>query len=100
MTAGIDPEPRDLGRGAWVGWSADRTGYSVTVYDPDSIEVYRYDAGNSPHDSGAYVPLDSKSPRVPLGTLRKFAKQTSQEIAREWGINLEMIHDETDESGD
>lgn len=94
MIAGIDPTPYDLGRGAWIGWQADRSGYSVKVYGPESNEVYQYDAGNSPFDSGAYVPIDSRSPRVPLQTLRKYARQTSQEIAAEWGIPLAMIHQE------
>jgi hypothetical protein len=89
--------PRDLGRGAWIGWSADRTGYSVTVYDPESREVYRYDAGNHPNDSGVFIPLDSKERRVPLPTLRKWAKQTSEEIAAEWSISLAMIQDESGE---
>ena len=98
MRPGIDPTPRDLDRGAWIGWQANRHGYSVTVYDPESCEVFRYDAGNSPFDSGAFVPLDSPSPRVRLQTLRKWARQTSQEIAAEWGIALAMIHQEESEN--
>jgi hypothetical protein len=86
-----------LKRGAWVGWSATRHGYTVTVYDEESREVHRYDAGNSPDDSGAHVPLDSKRPRVPLQTLRKWARQTAQEIAAEYGVNGGMIQQEESE---
>lgn len=90
--------PHELGRGAWIGWQADRYGYSVTVYDPESREVYNYQAGNCPFDSAAIVPLDSHDARVPVGTLRKWARQTSKEIAAEYGISPEMITQEKSES--
>lgn len=93
---GIDPTPRDLGRGAWVGYAVDRGGYSVTVYDPDSHEVYRYDAGNHPNDSQVYLGEDGKG-RVPLPTLRKWARQTAHDIAAEWSINATMVQDESGE---
>lgn len=98
---GIDPTPRDLGRGAWIGYAANRHGYTVTVYDPDSNEVYRYDAGNSPFDSQGFVPDpypgEKAEPRLSVATLRKFARQTAQEMANEWGVSLAMIHEEESE---
>lgn len=87
----------DRGRGAWIGWSADRTGYTVTVYDSESHEIERYDAGNHPNDSQIFLALDSKERRVPLGTLRKFAKQTAGEFATQYGIAPVMIQDESGE---
>lgn len=86
----------DLGRGAWIGWSADRTGYSVTIYDSESREVSRYDAGNHPNDSQVYLPADSRE-RLPLRTIRKFAKQTAEDMAGENGIDLAMVMDESGE---
>jgi hypothetical protein len=87
-----------LPRGSWIGWSATRMGYTVTVYDDESHEVYRYDAGNSPFDSVAYVSLESKAQRLPLQMLRRYAKQTAEAMAAEYGVNQIMIHEE--ESGD
>lgn len=87
----------DLGQGAWIGWSADRSGYTVIIYDSESREVERYDAGNHPGDSQGYLALDSKESRVPLGTLRKFAKQTAGEFAKQYGIAPIMIMDESGE---
>lgn len=86
-----------LGRGAWVGYQVDRTGYTVRVYDADSNEVAEYSAGNHPGDSQVYLPADSKG-RVPLPTLRKFARQTAEDMAGEYGINLAMVQQE--ESGE
>jgi hypothetical protein len=83
-----------LGRGAWIGFRVDRNGYDVTVYDPDSNEVETYSAGNSPWDSQAYIPLDAKEQRVPVPTLRRYARITAQDFAAEYGINLPMIHEE------
>lgn len=83
-----------LGPGAWVGYSAEREGYRVTVYDPAGDVVEDYTAGNSPLDSQVYIPLDRKEPRVPLQTLRKWAKQTAGEFAAEYGIAADMIAEE------
>lgn len=87
-----------LERGAWVGYEVDRTGYTVRVYDHESREVEQYSAGNSPLDSQIFVPLDTKEARVPLPTLRKFARQTANEMAAEYGINAAMVQEE--ESGE
>lgn len=89
-----------LGRGAWIGYRVDRMGYTVTVYDPESNEVETYDAGNSPLDSQGYIPLDRKEPRVPLPTLRRYARQTAEEMAAEYGINLPMVMEEGDSLSD
>lgn len=87
-----------LGRGASIGYRVDRMGYDVTVYDPDGREVETYSAGNSPLDSQIYIPLDRKEKRLPVQTLRRYARQTAEEMAAEYGVNLPMIHEE--ESGD
>jgi len=80
-----------LGRGAFVDYSVNRNGYDVRVYDDDANEVEAYSAGNSRWDSQAYV-----EPRTPdaldLRTLKKFARQTAEEMAGEWGINLPMVN--------
>jgi hypothetical protein len=80
-----------LGRGACVCYSVSRAGYDVRVYDPDMNEVETYEAGNSRWDSQAYV-----EPRTPdaldLRTLKRFARQTAEEMADAWGINLPMVH--------
>lgn len=83
----------DLVRGAWVGYTIHDSGYDVRVYDDESNIVHEYNAGNSRFDSAAYVPRGDAA-RLPVSTLRKYAKQTAQEIAAEYGVNLAMIQEE------
>jgi hypothetical protein len=85
-----------LGRGAWIGYRVHDSGYDVTVYDSESREVETYSAGNHARDSQVYVEKGNPE-RLPKQTLRRFAKQTAEEMAAEYGINLPMI---TDESGE
>lgn len=87
---------RELGRGAWIGYRVNDDGYEVTVYDPESREVDHYSAGNHARDSQGYVERGHPE-RLSIATLRKFARQTAQETAEEWGINLAMIQDESGE---
>lgn len=87
---------RQLGRGAWIGYRVHDDGYDVTVYDSESHEVEFYSAGNHARDSQVCVPKDNPE-RLPKQTLRKFARQTSEEMAAEFGINLVMIQDESGE---
>lgn len=89
-------EPCQLGRGAWIGYSVQADGYTVTVYDPESNEVDRYDAGNSRLDSQVWIdPSDPDA--LDRETLERYAKQTAEETANEWGINLPMIVREEEE---
>jgi hypothetical protein len=88
----------ELERGAFVSYSVDRHGYTVRVYDHDAREIDEYSAGNSPLDSQGYVPLDRKEPRVSVPTLRRYARQTAQDMAADYGIPLAMVHEE--EAGD
>lgn len=84
-----------LGRGAWVGYTVHAYGYDVRVYDPDSHVVEEYNAGNNRLDSQGYVEPGNPD-RLPKGTLRRFARQTAQEMASEYGINLPMVVEEED----
>jgi hypothetical protein len=82
---------QQLGRGACVCYSVTRTGYDVRVYDPDMNEVETYEAGNSAFDSQAYVDPDDGA-ALDEETLRKYARQTAEEMAEQYGINLPMVH--------
>jgi predicted RNA-binding protein YlxR (DUF448 family) len=82
-----------LGRGAWVGYSVQRDGYSVRVYDPESREVETYDAGNHRGDSQVWIDPDSPD-ALDAETLKRFARQTAEEMAGEYGINLPMVQEE------
>lgn len=86
---------QQLGRGSWVGFAVHEMGYDVRVYDPESNVVEEYNAGNHDGDSQAYVPRGDPS-RLPKQTLRRFARQTAQEMAAEHGINLAMVQEEED----
>jgi hypothetical protein len=87
---------RQLERGAWIGYQVHDHGYDVIVYDSESQEVERYGAGNHARDSQVYVEKGDPE-RLPKQTLRKFARQTAEEMAAEFGINLVMIQDESGE---
>lgn len=87
---------KPLGRGSWIGYTVHDHGYTVTVYDPESREVERYDAGNHARDSGGVVEKGHPE-RLPKQTLRRFAKQTAEEMAGEFGVNLAMIQEEEGE---
>lgn len=85
-----------LGRGAWIGYRVHDSGYDVTVYDSESREVETYSAGNHARDSQVYVERGHPE-RLSIATLRKFARQTAQDMAAERDINLAMIQDESGE---
>lgn len=82
-----------LGRGAWVGFNVQRDGYTVRVYDPESREVETYHAGNHRGDSQVWIDPDSPD-ALDAETLQRFARQTAEEMAGEFGVNLPMIQEE------
>jgi predicted RNA-binding protein YlxR (DUF448 family) len=84
---------KQLGRGAWVGFTVNPDGYSVTVYDPESREVETYDAGNHRGDSQVWLCPDDPD-ALDAETLKRFARQTAEEMAGEYGINLPMVQEE------
>jgi predicted RNA-binding protein YlxR (DUF448 family) len=84
---------KQLGRGAWVGFTVNPDGYSVRVYDPESREVETYDAGNHRGDSQVWLDPDDPD-ALDAETLKRFARQTAEEMAGEYGINLPMVQEE------
>jgi hypothetical protein len=88
-------EKQPLGRGSWVGYRVYADGYSVTVYDPESREVETYYAGNSRLESS--ITIDPEDPdALDRATLERFAAQTAEEMAGDYGINLPMVTREED----
>jgi hypothetical protein len=74
-------------------------GYSVSVFMdrnngmPDVYET----CGNSLYESTFIITdLGKNSGRLPLNTLRKYAKQTSLEMAEEYGIDKKSVFVERD----
>lgn len=86
-----------LDRGSWIGFSVHDHGYDVRVYDSESRIVHEYNAGNHARDSGGVVEKGDRD-RLPKQTLRRFARQTAQEMAAEYGVNIAMVQEE--EAGD
>lgn len=87
--------PPTLERGAWVGYRVHDHGYDVTVYTAESLVLEEYHAGNHARDSQGVVEKGHPE-RLPKQTLRKFAKQTAQDMALQYGINLPMVQEEED----
>lgn len=81
------------GPAAWIGYSVNEYGYGVVVYDADSDEIDRYDAGNHARDSQGYVERGHPE-RLPKHTLRRFAKQTALEIAAERQVDPFYVREE------
>ena len=78
----------------FVIYAATRYGYCVQVVDGDGV-AYEYTAGNHALDSQATT--DPRSPHaVGLPQLRRWAKQTAGEIARERGILVNRIEYDPD----
>jgi hypothetical protein len=75
-----------------ISYAATRWGYSVQVVDQSRI-VYEYSAGNHQNESTAVV--NPRSPNaVKLRQLKRWARQTAGQIARERGIPPKQIaHD-------
>ena len=67
-----------------ISYAATRYGYCVQVIDGGEV-VYDYTAGNHRGESQTFV--DPRSPNaVTLRQLKRWAKQTAGEIAKERGI--------------
>jgi hypothetical protein len=78
-------------RNAFVYWVADPGGYQVTVIQGCSV-LEQYSAGNNPHDSSQLCPPNV--PPVPLRTLRKWARDTAYQIARDFGISRSHVEED------
>ena len=72
-----------------VIYAATDCGYCVQVIDGGEI-VHEYTAGNHQRESQTFV--DRRSPQaVRLSQLKRWAKQTAREIAKERGIPADRI---------
>ena len=77
-----------------VIYAATRCGYCVQVIDGNEI-VYEYTAGNHERESQSFV--DPRSPNaVNLRQLKRWAKQTADQIANEWRIPLNRVEYDPD----
>ena len=77
-----------------VIYAATRHGYCVQAIDGGMV-VYEYTAGNHQNDSQAI--LDPRSPNsVRLRQLKRWAKQTADQIAEERGIPTNQIEYDPD----
>ena len=77
-----------------VIYAATRHGYSVQAIDDGEV-VYEYVAGNCQKESTAII--DSSSTHaVKLSQLRRWAKQTADQIAEERGIPTNQIEYDPD----
>jgi len=77
-----------------VIYAAIRCGYCVQVIDGGEI-VYEYTAGNHKRESQTFV--DPRSPNtVSLSQLRRWAKQTADQLAGERGIPANQIEFDPD----
>jgi len=64
-----------------VSYAATKYGYYVTV-DDGGTPIFEYTAGNSQHDSQAFIAPGSPG-AVGRSQLRRWAKQTAEEMAEE-----------------
>jgi len=83
-------------QGVTVHYGSCPYGYQVLVCKDGKI-VKEYSAGNSRHESQSYVEPGSMNAESPA-TLAKFAKQTAEEFAKEYG-GCPVEHDTDIESG-
>lgn len=80
-----------------VTYQVDEKGYTVAVLEEGEI-VHLYEATNNPLDSQGPVVEVGK---VPLVTLRSWARQTALEIARQWRAKMHgLCEDGTLRGGD
>ena len=72
-----------------VSYAASGFGYCVQVIDNGAV-AYEYTAGNHQGESQTYV--DPGSPNaVKLRQLKRWAKQTADQVANEWEIPADQI---------
>ena len=77
-----------------VIYAATRHGYSVRAIDGGQI-IYEYVAGNHPKESTAIIDPSSTN-AVKLSQLRRWAKQTADQIAEKRGIPTNQIEYDPD----
>ena len=75
-------------------YAATSKGYCVQVIDGGQI-IYEYVAGNHPKESTAIIDPSSTN-AVKLSQLRRWAKQTADQIAEERGIPLNRVEYDPD----
>lgn len=73
----------------YVQYHLTGTGYRVTAYDAESQPVEEYEAGNHPGDSQAVA--RPGEPRVRAQTLKKWARQTALDMAKEHGVDPSKV---------
>jgi len=76
-----------------VRYAVHRVGYVVRVLEEGRI-IYEYSAGNSPSDSQVYV---AAGDGLPESVLREYARQTAEELAREFGAGTLFIEEEEED---
>jgi predicted secreted hydrolase len=77
-----------------VIYAATKSGYCVQVIDGGEV-AHEYSAGN--HQMESQTVVDPRSPNaVRLSQLKRWAKQTANEIAKEWRIPAKMIEYDPD----
>ncbi len=76
-----------------VSYAATRYGYRVQVIHDGGAVVHEYSAGNCCHESQTVV--EPRSPNaISLRQLKRWAKQTASEIAKERAISMAQVqHD-------
>ena len=77
-----------------ISYAATRHGYSVQVIDGGKI-VYEYTAGNCPTESQTVLAPGSPV-AVSRSQLRRWAKETADQIANEWRIPLNRVEYDPD----
>jgi hypothetical protein len=77
-----------------VIYAATRRGYSVQVIDGGEI-VYEYSAGNCGKESQTFIAPGSPN-AIGLRQLKRAAKQTAEEIAKERGIPIKQVEYDPD----
>jgi len=77
-----------------VIYAANDQGYCVQVID-DGTVIYEYTAGNCPTESQAVLNPDS-SGAVSRSQLRRWARETADQIANEWRIPLNRVEYDPD----
>ena len=68
-----------------ISYAATRYGYYVQVID-GGRPIFEYTAGNSQHDSQAFIAPDSAG-AVSHSQVRRWARQTAEEMAEELMAN-------------
>jgi len=79
-----------------VYWSVTESGYDISVQEfhlHQTIEEYH--AGNSPFDSGQYLPVGHEQ-AISYKKLREYAELTAKDMAEEHGVPMGLIEEDED----